>query len=92
VWGFPLLLRLSDRIKGMLEREKIMVNLVTCAIGLLLICTRSATGTHNQELIDAPDQGTRQNGSGTQFHTVGVRVGVTNKWLDKMQKGKQLLA
>jgi hypothetical protein len=44
---------------------------------LLLLYMCSVTGTHNHKLIDAPDQGARQNGSETRSRSVSVPVGIT---------------
>jgi hypothetical protein len=40
--------------EGMREREKVMMNFVTRAPDLLLICTCNAMGAHNQELVGSP--------------------------------------
>jgi hypothetical protein len=73
VWSFPPLPRLIDQIRGVCEKELGHDELRrSCPRLLSTFYMCSATRAHNHELVGAPDQGARQNGSGTRSRSVGV--------------------
>jgi hypothetical protein len=49
-------------------------------VPLHLLYTRSATEAYNHQLVGAPDQGTRSNGSETWSHAVGRSLGSIQQW------------
>jgi hypothetical protein len=48
--------------------------------------TRSATGAHNHQLVDAPDQGARSNGPETWSHAVGRPLVRDTRWETEPQE------
>jgi hypothetical protein len=75
--GFPPPLRLSDRSEGDVEggnRSQRTSSYVPPA-PLQLLYTCSVTGTHNHQLVGAPDQGARSNRPETWSHAVGRPLG-----------------
>jgi hypothetical protein len=78
--GFPPLLRLSDRSESNVgEGEGLQRTQSSLSPApLLLLYTRSATGAHNHQLVDAPDQGVRSNGPRLGLVPLDARWGQSN--------------
>jgi hypothetical protein len=62
-WSFPSLLRLIDQIRGMWEKVRSRQTSLSVPSASILLYIAQRERAHNHELVGAPDQSARQNGS-----------------------------